>query len=204
MVDYDDELGWVRVDGVISPAAAASIVVSCEAALESIDRDPRVGDKPHAGTKRLVDVIERVPETSHIPSILAPVLGRIIEDDYELVEGTYRCPQPGFGQQRLHADDVPRLSGRTNLVATAIIPLVDFTGENGSTRLIPGSNRRPDLQRQSGTLVSHPDEVRLIGPAGSGFVFCGHVLHSGTENRSTRPRPALQFVFRTTRPGDGR
>ncbi len=195
-VTYDDEIGWLRVDDLLSPVEAAAIVESCEREIASLGRDLRVGDKPHSGTRRLVDIVDRVSEAETIVERLRPIIEQIVGNHYELVEGTYRCPQPGFGQQLLHADDVPRLEPGPNLVATAIVALTAFTEENGATRLIPGSNHRIDLQRRSGSLEHHPDQIRLTGPAGCGFVFCGHTLHSGMINNSDEPRPCLQLSFR--------
>lgn len=199
MVKYRDEIGWTRIDGLLSSKRAGLIGDSCLELLDRLDDDLRVGDKPHSGTRRLVDVTERVPEVADILDELAPVVEQIIGPGHELAEGTYRCPTPGFGQQLLHADDVPRMVVGPNLCATAIVALVDFTAENGATRVVPRSNRRADLQRLSGKLESHPDEIRLIGPAGTGFVFSGHLLHSGVRNYSSSPRPALQFTFRQPR-----
>ena len=96
----------------------------------------------------------------------------------------------------LHADDAPKLDDAPSRVATAIVTLVEFTDTNGATRVVPGSHRRPDLQRRSGSLDSHPDEMTLTGPAGTAFVFDGHLLHSGTINRSDADRPALQITWR--------
>lgn len=200
---YEDEIGWVHLEAVLTPAEAEAVAAACLAALEAPDGDLRVGDKPAAGTgtARLVDVVERVPETAAIVEAIEPTVAQIIGEQHVLVEDTYRCPQPGFGAQKLHADDVPRLVPGPNLCATAIVPLADFTPDNGSTRLIPGSNLRTDLQRRSGSLDRHPDALPLTGSTGDAFVFCGHTLHSGTENRSSEPRPALQFVFRVAGSG---
>ncbi len=81
-------------------------------------------------------------------------------------------------------------------VATAIIPLVDMSAANGATTVVPGSHRRPDLQRLSGSLETHDDEVVLAAPAGSAIVFTGHLLHAGRPNRSDAPRPVLQVLWR--------
>lgn len=196
-VHYQDELGWARLDDFLSPERAQSIARSCFEALAGPQEQLRPADKPHGGTLRLADVFERITEASEIPDLLAPIVSQILPKPYRLSELTFRCPQPGFGDQRLHADSLPRLSAAENDCATAIVPLVQFTKENGATRLVPGSHLRPDLQRKAGQLDRHPEEIRLLGPPGSCFVFSGHVLHSGTTNLSTKPRPALQAVFRT-------
>lgn len=89
---------------------------------------------------------------------------------------------------------MPTLDPLPDRVATAIVALVPFTAENGATRVVPGSHRRIDLQRRSGGLSSHPDERTLTCAAGDAFVFSGHLLHSGTPNRSDHERPALQIT----------
>ncbi len=45
-------------------------------------------------------------------------------------------------------------------------------------------------------LGEHPDELVLTGRAGTAFLFCGHLLHRGTRNRSSEPRPAIQVSWR--------
>lgn len=131
--------------------------------------------------------------TSH-PRLLEAVT-TLLGYDVELGAVVYRSPQPGFGGQRLHADDVPKMSPGPDRFASTILALTDFTADNGTTRVIPGSHRRPDLQRLSGNLESHPEEIRLTGITGTAFVFSGHLLHSGTVNHSSAARPALQITF---------
>jgi ectoine hydroxylase-related dioxygenase (phytanoyl-CoA dioxygenase family) len=198
----DDTAGWTTVPGLLGPAAANRLAVDCAAALAAVGRDGRdlrVGDEPHGGTRRLVDVVDRVPGAAAVlaDERLQALVHHLLGPDLVLVEATFRCPSPGHGGQRLHTDDVPRTgaSGPARR-ATAVVALTGFTAENGATRLVPGSHRRPDLQRRAGRLDRHPDEVVVTAPAGTGIVFTGHLLHSGTPNRSARPRPALQIVWR--------
>ncbi len=196
-----DDAGWMRLPGVLSPEAAQQLGRTCLDTLAGLgDHEVEIGDKAHAGTRRLVHLDQRLPEVSQVldhPEVVA-VVERILGPDPSLGEATFRCPFPGFGQQKLHADDLPLTDVNQTRGLTAVVPLVDFTADNGATRLIPGSHRRPDLQRRSGNLDGHEDEMVLSGRAGDMFLFSRHILHSGTKNRSDRPRPALQICWTGT------
>jgi len=200
-----DSVGCVALPGILTVAEALGLADGCSSCLACIDDDVRVGDKQASGTRRLVDLQDRVPgvravvEHPHLASAVAWFLG----DGAKVASVTFRSPQPGFGQQRFHADDLPLLADGAWRVVTAIVALCDFTGDNGATAVIPGSHRRPDLQRRSGGLDHHPDELVLTGPAGTAFVFCGHLLHRGTRNRSATPRPALQVSWGHVQAGRG-
>ena len=122
----------------------------------------------------------------------------LLGTDVVRTQTSLRSPGPGFGRQRLHADDVPKVASGPTTVATAIVPLINVDERNGATVVLPGSRDRPDLQRHSGALESHPDEVVLSGPAGCAFVFSGHLLHAGGLNRAAQPRPVLQILWRRT------
>lgn len=193
--EYRSEVGWVRIDRLITGERAAELAARLASFAAGL-ADPGPGDKPHGGTRRLGRLEGRFPETLDLVDRLAPTVDQILPGGGRLMEIAYRAPGPGFGGQRLHADDTPKPPLDPDRCATAIVALVDFTGENGSTRVVPGSHLRPDLQREAARLERHPDEVHLTGPAGTAFVFSGHLLHSGTENRSAAPRPALQLTFR--------
>lgn len=199
---YDDEAGWVALPGLLERPAIDAIVNECDrlAALDPADRRP--DDAPHGGTRHLRGLDGRIPavdELTRHPRLLS-VVHQIISDDARLDQAALRSPQPGFGGQRLHTDDMPLAGGEPARVATAIVALCDLDADNGPTRVVPGSHRRPDLQRNPSAVDPHPDEIRLIGSAGTAFVFSGHLLHSGTRNDSGTPRPALQLVWRTTPP----
>ncbi len=192
---YDDDIGWVRLDGVLDEQRAADLAARCSRLADEL-QDPRSGDKPYGGTRRLTAIEERLSDTVALGQAIGPVVDQILVDGWTLTETAFRSPGPGFGGQRLHADDLPRLQPGPNRCATAIVALVDFTDENGSTVIVPGSHHRIDLQRQAGTMEHHPDAVTLTGPAGTAFVFTGHLLHGGSRNRSPSPRPAIQLTFR--------
>jgi len=201
---FDDDAGWIAVPGVVAADAARALVEACDdliGALADPD-DPTVGvpgDRPVGGTLHLAEVDRRIEAIRSImehPGIAAAV-DHLLGEPGIVGDVAYRNPQPGHGGQQLHADAVPQpTADAATTTVTAIVALVEFTPHNGATRIVPGSHRRPDLQRRAGSLPAHPDELLLTGPAGTAFVFSGHLLHSGTVNRSGAPRPALQMTWR--------
>lgn len=197
VVTYDDEVGWLRVDGVLDPDEATALASECAAFADGL-HEPGIGDKPHGDTRRLSKLGERVPRTVEVAEAFSPFVDQILGTDWVISEIAYRCPSPGTGEQFLHADDVARVRhDEPYRCAVAIVALCEFSEVAGATRLIPGSHRRLDLQRQSQQLREHEDQVFLSGTPGTAFLFCGHVLHAGSLNRSDASRPALQISFRT-------
>jgi ectoine hydroxylase-related dioxygenase (phytanoyl-CoA dioxygenase family) len=192
---YHPELGFGVLPGLLTESEAAAIAAACWQVLAS--SPDHVRDKDHSGTRWLADVANRVPAVADLlrEPRLVEAVEAVVGPHPGQGQTSFRCPMPGFGAQRLHADGVAKLDAGPDRIAVAIVALCAFTPENGSTRVIPGSHRRPDLQRHSGKLRRHDAEQVLTGPAGTAFVFSGHVLHSGQENTSMTPRPALQLTW---------
>jgi ectoine hydroxylase-related dioxygenase (phytanoyl-CoA dioxygenase family) len=73
--------------------------------------------------------------------------------------------------------------------------ITEFTSGNGALRVIPGShrtNRDPVDDMEFPGMGPHPDEVKLIAPAGSLILFNSASLwHSGTLNYSPGLRLAV-------------
>jgi ectoine hydroxylase-related dioxygenase (phytanoyl-CoA dioxygenase family) len=77
--------------------------------------------------------------------------------------------------------------------------LDDFTENNGSTRIVPKSHKLsllPD-EAMADTNEKHPDEIRIIAPAGSVFIFNSHVWHGGTTNYTDKDRRSIHSYFCT-------
>lgn len=87
---------------------------------------------------------------------------------------------PGAEQQYIHRDElvwvhVPR--PHPELQLASVIALVDFTAENGATRVVPGSHRW-DWER-----TPLPEEFADAEmPAGSGVIYLGSTLHGAGSN----------------------
>jgi ectoine hydroxylase-related dioxygenase (phytanoyl-CoA dioxygenase family) len=108
-------------------------------------------------------------------AILAPSCAR-----YQLNLAHVLDRGPGAEQQYIHRDElvwihVPR--PHPELQVASVIALVDFTAENGATRLVPGSHRW-DWER-----VPVKDEFAVAEmPAGSAVIYLGSTLHGGGPN----------------------
>jgi ectoine hydroxylase-related dioxygenase (phytanoyl-CoA dioxygenase family) len=90
---------------------------------------------------------------------------------------------PGSEQQLVHRDELvwahlPRPHAEVQLAS--VIALVDFTTDNGATRVVPGSHRWPPER------VPEPDDlVSAEMAAGSAVVYLGSTLHGGGANVTT-------------------
>lgn len=197
-IDLDrlDREGWTAVPDFLPLDRAADLALRCRALLAG--DDVRQGDKRAGGTLHAADLPNRLPEVPGLfehPAVVAAV-SRLLGRAAPLSDLAFRCPQPGFGKQSLHADDLPLTHATESRAVTSIVALCDFTVSNGATAVVPGSHRRPDLQRDARRLDLSGAEIVLTGPAGTAFVFSAHILHRATLNRSDAPRPALQAQWR--------
>jgi ectoine hydroxylase-related dioxygenase (phytanoyl-CoA dioxygenase family) len=93
-----------------------------------------------------------------------------------------------------------RLKAGLNPRLTAMWCITAFTADNGPLRIISGSHRVTadpvDVLAPGCEMGPHPDEVKIVAPAGSVILFNGADLwHSGTFNYSTQPRLAATASF---------
>ena len=193
-----DTAGWTAVPGVLSDAAARHLAEECRTTLAGIDDDVRVGDKQVSGTRRLVDLLERVPAVAAAvdhPAVRTAV-GHLLGETSLSVGSSSAAPSPASASSASTPTPSPSSRPGPWQVVTAIVALCDFTPDNGvHRRSSPAATAGPTCNDAPAASSDHPDELVLTGPAGTAFVFCGHLLHRGTRNRSTAPRPALQVSW---------
>jgi len=170
----------------------------------------RAGVKPHLGhyrgrnsfegfaTERIYTLVARGAVFESIaeePRLLA-LIARFLAPQFLLSASQAICIFPGEAEQGLHFDDsfykVPR--PRPPLSVSMICAIDDFTAENGSTVIVPGSHLWGAADQAS--LPRALAEKRpLIMKAGSCIVFPGTLIHGGGANRSTAPRLALTYQY---------
>ncbi|MCH7688858.1 MAG: phytanoyl-CoA dioxygenase family protein [Planctomycetes bacterium] len=87
-------------------------------------------------------------------------------------------------------------SAKILLCASAVM-LDDFTTQNGAIRVIPGSHTRRQLPQDvlHDPKAPHPQQILLLGQAGSVVVMNAHLWHGGLPNRTSKPRTALHAFY---------
>ena len=127
-------------------------------------------------------------EESRGTSVTDTIMDGIYRSELQLMTAV-----PGSGNQSWHKDN--RARG-----LSIIVPLVDFTPENGGTQLLLGShNNNWPLFANGGARV-------IDAPAGSVVAYDSRTIHRGLGNETNEGRPALIFCYdrvETPPPGCG-
>jgi hypothetical protein len=189
-----DEQGYLVLPGLFDAGLVGSMRAVVAAGLARARQDPTWHP---GGTLHVDDLLDAGPVADRVWTAvpLLAAVAHVLGSDFQLNRMHYRAPQPGHGAQLLHPDWAQRTPMSRPAIATAIVALVDFTEHNGATRLVPGSHRVWGFTASKKPDTPHPDERLVTMPAGSVLIFNGHLWHSGTRNRSTGSRDALQLSF---------
>lgn len=185
-----DRDGFIALSGLIDDKQVKVMRSKLEQLIEATPQE-------HAGTlivgglifDPLFDLVWKHPRIlSAIESVLGP--------DPLLLGVSSRGLRPGHGQQSLHTDWGGQGQKGVWYICHAICALVDFTAENGATRVIPTSHKNPWMAKATHDPRSrHPSEVQLTGKAGTVFILNVHCLHSAVHNASNSPRLATFASF---------
>ena len=193
-----DEKGYTVLPGIIDDEWLAALRDRFEELCEKEGVHAGIEVHQEPGTRRLSDLCNKGPVFDRVythPKVLAAV-HYVIGRPFKLSSLNARDALPGEGLQGLHADWGADYDGQFH-VCNSIWLLDDFSEENGCTRLVPSSHKglhpRNALEDAQ---APHPDEERLIAPAGTVAVFNSHTWHGGTRNQSKdRPRRAMHCYF---------
>jgi ectoine hydroxylase-related dioxygenase (phytanoyl-CoA dioxygenase family) len=131
-------------------------------------------------------------------AILLPSCAR-----YQLNLGHLLQRGPGAEDQWLHRDeavwsDVPKPSPELQLAS--VIAFVDFTRDNGATRVVPGSQRWPDRMLTPAEQITGPrpapEQIAYAEmPAGSAVIYTGGTIHGGGGNCTDIPRRGAHLSY---------
>src|SRR3954464_15709535 len=194
------------VENVLDPEALEEVRQRVEELYEQEGENAGSEYRKEPGARRLANLVDkgeifdRLITTPRILELVRHVLGPKVK----LSSFNARSTDPFTEDaQPLHCDAGAVPDGQGFWVCNTIWLLDDFTGENGATRVLPGSHRWSKLPADilADPSQPHPDEVLLLGKAGSVVVMNTHAWHGGTANRTANPRRALHaFYCRSDKP----
>ncbi len=197
-----DRDGFLPLPGILEPEQAEKMRALVD---ELVGKESNQYDE---GVDYLDDLVDKDPVLevcfTH-PRVLAAI-AQVLGGEFKHHSLNSRISLPGYGQQRLHADWGKAVEPGDFYICNSIWLLVDFTEENGATRVVPGTHLSGELPSKDcpldhthdfscNPLGAHPDEVKVLAPAGTVVVFNSHVWHSGTLNNSPSRRLALHSAF---------
>ncbi len=155
-----------------------------------------------AGADRLANLVNKGAVFDQFythPKVLAAIEA-VLGSEYKLSSLNYRAAKPGLGLQKLHVDYGNTVPEGVYKVCNTIWLLDDFTENNGATRIVPGTHTLKTLPQDAlyDPNLPHPNEIKIIAPAGSVFIFNSHVWHGGTTNHTQNYRRSIHSYFCTT------
>jgi ectoine hydroxylase-related dioxygenase (phytanoyl-CoA dioxygenase family) len=137
-------------------------------------------------------------DEAFLDAVLSPSLVAIMEDllgpGYVANATTGSMLHQGAQPGPLHADNqfFPEPFPPQVQVATAIWCLDDFSGDLGSTHLVPGSHRH---RRQPRGTEGHAEAIAVDAPRGSIVVWTGETWHRSGGRTAPGTRIALHTAF---------
>ena len=174
--------------GIVEGFLSAAQVTAARSDLDRILETTPYGRNDFEGhqTRRVYALFAktRAFDAAAVHPLVLGVLDAVL-GEYQLSAPVGICIGPGNPAQALHPDDAtyPIARPHGELVVNVMLPLVDFTEDNGATRIVPGSHRWLDRRPA-------PDEATVAPPlaAGSALFFLGSLWHGGGANDTASDR----------------
>lgn len=186
--------GFVVIPGPVGGRRLGQLGRAYESAVAGADpADVSVGST----TTRVHGLINGGPEFDEL-YVYRPVLEaccRVIGRPFRLSALLARTVRPHSPAQPLHVDFKADADGWP--MVGFIIMVDDFRRDNGATRFVPGSHKRPALPGEvmEGSASDRGCQVLACGASGSVIIYNGSVWHGHTANRSGEPRRSIQGAY---------
>lgn len=195
-----DRDGYVLLDGAIDADLLRELreAIAAQFAREGAAAGHEFKTEEHA--RRLANLVNKgevFRRAIALPRVLEGVR-HVLGHDAKLSSLNARSADPHSEDgQPLHVDMSALPDERGYWVCNTVWLLDDFTADNGATRMVPGSHlwgQRPQ-DVLADPQAPHPDEILLLGKAGSIAVMNSHLWHGGTANRTAAPRLAMHAFY---------
>jgi ectoine hydroxylase-related dioxygenase (phytanoyl-CoA dioxygenase family) len=195
-----DRDGYVLLEDAMGPDLLRELRAAIHGLFDAEGDRAGLEFKTEAHAHRLANLVNKgevFRRAIVLPRMLAGVR-HVLGPDAKLSSLNARSADPHTDDgQPLHVDMSALPDERGYWVCNTVWLLDDFTPENGATRVVPGSHRwgmRPQ-DVLADPMAPHPDEVLVLGRAGSIAVMNAHTWHGGTANRTAAPRLAMHAFY---------
>src|SRR4051812_41418593 len=206
--------GAVIIEHLLTPEVVARVNEEVGGHLDRADPDAPMFNEVmqafHGPHTRQVSGAPGISPTFAVDVMCHPLLLELADrvllpscSRYQLNLGHLLQRGPGSDEQWLHRDeavwnDMPRPGPELQLAT--VIAFVDFTKENGATRVVPGSHQWPDRALSPAEqVVAPPPAPEKIAyaemPAGSAVVYLGGTIHAGGSNTTDVPRRGAHLSY---------
>jgi ectoine hydroxylase-related dioxygenase (phytanoyl-CoA dioxygenase family) len=214
LLDAIDRDGAVIVEGLLDQSVVDRVNAEVEDAVSAADPSAPlfspVMEAFHGPCTKQVPGMPGLSRTFAVDVMCHPILLALADAillpscaRYVLNLGHLLQRGPGAEDQWLHRDeavwsDVPKPSPELQLAS--VIAFVDFTRDNGATRVVPGSHRWPDRQLTPAEQIlgPQPDPEQIAYaemPAGSAVIYIGGTIHGGGGNTTDIPRRGAHLSY---------
>jgi ectoine hydroxylase-related dioxygenase (phytanoyl-CoA dioxygenase family) len=209
-----DRDGGVIIEGLLSPDVIGRVNSEMEAAVDAADPNEEffnpVMQMFHGPFTKQVAGVPGISRTFAVDVMCHPMLLAICDRvllpscaRYQLNLGHLLQRGPGSEEQWLHRDEAvwnDLAHPHPEVQVASVIALVDFTRENGATRVVPGSHRWPDRvltpAEQVMSIAAEPGQIAYAEmPAGSAVVYTGGTIHAGGANSTDIPRRGVHLSY---------
>ncbi len=188
-------VGWTVVESAIEPELIASLIEDLNETEERLKVAPANNVFEGYSTLRVYNLLARSEIWQQVPvhANVLPIVEQVLDAGCLISSLSSIRIQPGEKQQPLHADDqlIPVARPHEPFVCNSMWALMDFTEENGATRLVSGSH----LLDSAPEFGSHYETVPAEMESGSVLIWNGSLWHGGGANSTGKDRVGLAMNY---------
>ncbi len=195
-IDEIHQQGYTVVPEAITPGLVAKLR-DCLATLEEEGEMPFCkNDFEGFKTRRIYNLLNHNELFAQIPihENLLPIGEGILDQGLLLSSISAIALYPGESAQPIHADTqlLNLVRPHVPISVTCMIAITDYTADNGTTRIVPGSHSRKEHPVYGSKF---PDAIPVEFSAGSALFLDSQLWHGGGANISTIPRVGVVLAY---------
>jgi ectoine hydroxylase-related dioxygenase (phytanoyl-CoA dioxygenase family) len=186
--------GFTIVENAIEPELVDALAAALGRLERELDAKPAMNGFEGHKTVRIYNLLAHGAPFTAVPvhEHVLPIVEGVLDSGCLISSLSSIAIDPGEIAQPIHADDmvIPLEKPHRPIVCNSMWALTDFTGANGATRLVPGSQRKENPV-YGGTYETVPAEMRK----GSVLIWDGALWHGGGANRTPARRTGIAMNY---------